>query len=159
MDDSPAQRIRASEHFLLRFGHSPWNALYRGSAGFLLALLFSRWSPDRSVTSFGLWFAGFLLILRVVPAFLRRVIPFSGELQAIWSARRTVGKQYDSYQWRKLLWIGIGMVVESVLMGDPGSPQLSFAIASVVSGGIGSAMWHKRRKTDRCLMGRLQSLA
>ena len=50
-----------------------------------------------------------LFLLRLVPAALRRLLPFSTETQDVWRERRRLGKRYDSYQWRKLLWIGLGI--------------------------------------------------
>ena len=52
-----------------------------------------------------------LLLLRVVLAVVRKVVPFSPELQEAWSERRRMAKLYDSYQWRKMLWIGAGLAL------------------------------------------------
>src|SRR3954470_18075816 len=52
-----------------------------------------------------------LVALRIVPAIARQVLPFSSELCVRWSSRRVLAKQYDSYQWRKLFWLGIGQTI------------------------------------------------
>ena len=59
-----------------------------------------------------------LLLLRVVPAVVRKVVPFSAELREAWSVRRRTAKLYDSYQWRKLMWIGAGLALYVAVSGQ-----------------------------------------
>ena len=55
-------------------------------------------------------FLALLIGLRVGPAVLRKVLPFSAEAKQIWLDRRQIAKKYDSYQWQKLFWVGLGLL-------------------------------------------------
>src|SRR5436190_15309176 len=98
------------EMILRRSQSSPWQAAYLSVIGFLLVPLV-RWSryDDGSVSRLVVSLLATLVALRVVPAVFRKVVPFSADLQAEWFHRRRIAKRYDSYQWRKLLWIGVGL--------------------------------------------------
>ena len=77
--------------------------------GFVLIPLV-RWSryDDGSVGRLIVSLGALLVALRVVPAIARRPFHF-GRHAGEWFTRRRIAKKYDSYQWRKLLWIGIGL--------------------------------------------------
>jgi hypothetical protein len=72
---------------------------------------------------------------------VRKLLPFSGEVQEVWMKRRQLSKEYDSYQWQKLLWFGIGMagaLSSSEASGGPGYALTGFCL---VSGAIGAIFW------------------
>lgn len=85
---------------------------------------------------------GVLLALKVVPVFVRRAIPFPKDVQAEWEKRRRLTKQFDSYQWRKLFWIGLGMSVASS-MGVAGSSTFALALWCLAAGSAGLLIWHR----------------
>jgi hypothetical protein len=106
--------------------------------------VFFRWrGNDRSITSFLLFFAGILVLLRVVPLCLRTLLPFSKEVQAVWFGRRMLSKQYDSYQWRKLFWIGLGLTGYTILFGDIRTTHGVLALVCLLGGGAGLWVWHR----------------
>jgi hypothetical protein len=84
-----------------------------------------------------------LLALRVVPAIVRRVLPFSEEARADWSRRRLLAKQFDSYQWRKLLWVGLGLAVSAVSTGQAGPVRTVLSLACLLAGGLGAVRWRR----------------
>src|SRR5262249_13078902 len=80
-------------------------AFYRVGSGYLIVPTWSYALGQGSGWSLIVFFAGVLLALRVVPAVLRKVLPFDAEVRTIWADRRQMAKRVDSYQWRKLFWI------------------------------------------------------
>ena len=85
-----------------------------------------------------------LAMLRVVPLIVRKAIPFSESARDTWAERRQFAKRYDSYQWQKMLWIGLGMLTSAVATGERDAVVLSLAAICVVSGAAGSIVWRRR---------------
>jgi hypothetical protein len=85
-----------------------------------------------------------LAMLRVAPLGIRMVVPFADGTKSVWAARRQLAKRYDSYQWQKMLWIGLGMLASSVMTGERGVVVLSLAAICVVSGAAGAVVWRRR---------------
>jgi hypothetical protein len=86
-----------------------------------------------------------LLAMRVGAGVARSVLPFSRAAKQTWAARRTVGKEYDSYQWRKLLGFGLGMAGYLALQRQP-DPKAWVVVALVLGAGcIGSLFWWRVR--------------
>jgi hypothetical protein len=86
---------------------------------------------------------GLLIALRVGPALLRHVLPFSDEAKKAWSERRNLAKQHDSYQWQKLFWIGLGLLPYAVLGDGPKNGELVVTFICLLGGGAGLFFWHK----------------
>jgi hypothetical protein len=136
------KRLSTRERFLVHVDDYPWFAFSRTVLGYLILLLyhrlFSKGDPEWFLIA---WFLGVLIGLRVVPALFRKIFPFSKELKAIWAERRQIGKRYDSYQWRKLIWLGLGMVCYVALSGTVNVFDGLLAAFCVVSGGMGTLVW------------------
>jgi hypothetical protein len=88
-------------------------------------------------------FVALLLGLRVGPAVLRLVLPFSAEAKEIWSERRFLAKRYDSYQWQKLFWLGLGMLPYVVAARGTRLGELAVTGLCLIAGGVGQLIWHK----------------
>lgn len=58
-----------------------------------------------------------LISVRFATLVARRVVRVSPEVTKIWTIRRQYAKLYDSYQWRKLFWIGLGMACYFAISG------------------------------------------
>jgi hypothetical protein len=101
---------------------------------------------DSSGSTLFILFFGVLALMRILPALLRRVIPFTDEAQSIWQARRQLAKRYDSYQWKKLTWIGIGWGVYAVIGSEPRKPLIILAIFCCFVGLAGTARWTYRKR-------------
>jgi len=86
-----------------------------------------------------------LLLLRAVPAVIRKVIPFSRPAQVIWRNRRQLAKRYDSYQWRKLFWIGAGIAIYMVSYRDFSFPDVTVSTLCILAGAIGLIRWRLLR--------------
>jgi hypothetical protein len=79
--------------------------------------------------------------MRVAPAVVRQAVPFGETLRTTWSERRQLAKRFDSYQWQKLLWIGLGMTLFVWQSGRQSTPVVALALFSVVSGAMGLGFW------------------
>ena len=82
-----------------------------------------------------------LLMLRVVPAAIRRLAPFSDRARTIWVERRQIAKRYDSYQWQKLFWIGVGLALYTVFSHQYLFSRIVVLLACLLSGALGLARW------------------
>src|ERR1700722_6836352 len=104
--------VRPLERWLVRLEDRPWEGVYRVVIGFLTipasSALLGAHGSGWSLTA---CFLAVLFTLRLGPAVLRKLVPFSGAVLAVWAKRRQIAKRYDSYQWKKLFWIGIGLTV------------------------------------------------
>lgn len=136
------------EKLLMRIEQPPWNAVYRFMLGACIPqvfrLTYGEDGPPFAMV-FLLLFA--LMVLKVIPAILRRLLPFSRESLSAWKNQRTVAKRYDSYQWQKLFWIGLGVGFAGILSpGNQGS-SIAVAFACVIPGFMGLIVWRHRRLT------------
>jgi hypothetical protein len=84
---------------------------------------------------------GILLMLRFLPMVVRGMVSFSDPVQKIWDDRRQAAKRHDSYQWRKLFWIGIGLAAYIALTGQFGATNVSLGAICLVSGAAGVLRW------------------
>ena len=95
-----------------------------------------------------------LLGLRVVPLLFRKLLNFSPEAQRIWDERRQLAKIYDSFQWRKLFWIGVGLWAYLLYARVKAEYPVYVAALFTIGGGIGLATWlFVRRKTKLASTG------
>ena len=140
--------IQLIEKFLSRLEQCPWNAVYRVFIGLVLLPLYClRRRDNGSLLTLGLFFLAILFMLRLVPAIVRRLFPFSNEIQALWKQQRELAKRYDSYQWSKLFWIGLGLIAYLVFSRKVRDFSLALALACSVSGGLGKIFWRTRSRS------------
>lgn len=130
----------------------PWHALHRVAIGAGAGALFGWWPGGgrggwRIVSAFVL----VLLVLRLVPAIVRRVVPFSGDAQAQWARQRLLAKRFDSYQWRKLQWIGLGLAVPPIVLGPADPARVVLAGSCLLAGSLAAVRW-KRVARVECLV-------
>jgi len=103
-----------------------------------MRLLLGSDSPDWTLVPFLL---SVLLLLRVGLAIVRKVVPFSAELQEAWSVRRRTAKLYDSYQWRKLMWIGAGLGLYVAVSGRYWFVQIALSMFCLITGAVATVRW------------------
>src|SRR5947199_7823363 len=137
-----AEPITRFENLLVGIDVSPWDAMYRAAIGFMIQPAASRIWGERPPA----WAAipvllGILLTLRVIPAVFRRLLPFSPEVRAIWAERRQIAKRYDSYQWRKLFWFGVGLMVYTQVASRVPMSSATLSAACLLAGALGLARW------------------
>jgi hypothetical protein len=135
---------RKSEKLLIRLEDPPACAIYRIMIGGYLIPVFAELCgrPD-SAWPFFLFVFGVLFLLRLIPAALRFVLPFSRAAQASWIQKRQLAKNYDSYQLRKLFWFGLGLVIYLAFSGDRQMPEITVTIGFLVAGALGLVVWKR----------------
>jgi hypothetical protein len=135
--NSPGQ-FRAYERAMVLLDQFPCGAVYRIAIGYFLVPLSSYFfigvHPGLSLV---LWFLGVLLALRLVPVVLRRILPFPERVTAVWEERRRMAKRFDSYQWRKLVWFGVGLSAYSLSSGRFDGTSAALTVFCVVGGALG----------------------
>lgn len=127
---------------LLSLDTGPAGALWRTIVGFAATRVI-RWVDPGA----GLVLAVFVLIcvlfgIKVASAVGRKILPASNAVQREWERRRKLARLHDSYQWRKLSWIGLGFLAGSVY--SPGSSwQLTLGVFCVGSGLVAEWIWRQ----------------
>lgn len=120
----------------------PFDVAYRAAIGFLTLPMVSRLAgEDHDDWLLVPFLLGVFLVLRVVPAVVRKLIRFSPEAQRIWAQRRLLAKRYDSYQWRKLFWIGVGLGACAVISGRLSAGTILVTLVCLTSGMLGVVRW------------------
>jgi len=127
---------------LIALGAPPWDALYLTAVGFVTIPILSRLQGnDRTGWPLVPFLLGVMLLLRVLPAILRRLVRFPAPVLAVWADRRQISKHYDSYQWRKLLWLGLGLGLYTAVGGQPSTVRIVVSAVCMLSGILGLARW------------------
>ena len=135
------------EIFLVEFDEWPLSAIWRVALGFIFPeFMVLAGNPDSVWSCVGL-FLLLLIGLRVGPALLRFALPFSKDVKEMWRKRRFISKEYDSFQWQKLFWIGLGMVPHAVAGAGLGLGGWVLAAFCLVGGGAGLAFWINAQRT------------
>ena len=133
------------ERCALLLDEYPWSVFWRVGVGFVMPPLFSRLCDNE----YHVWcvtglFVGILLSLRLVTAIMRKLLPFSKEVRVIWDERRQMAKRFDSYQWQKLLWLGVGMACYAMISEKVGGVVGALILFCLIGGGIGVLLWVRR---------------
>jgi hypothetical protein len=130
------------ESALLSIDDGVLGVLYRVAIGFVtmpaMLLLSGNDASEWALVPFLL---SVLLLLRIVPAVVRKLVPFSGTVQEVWAARRRTAKRYDSYQWRKLLWIGVGLALYAATSGQFSPALIAVCSTCLAAGAAGMVSW------------------
>ncbi|WP_076862743.1 hypothetical protein [Bradyrhizobium mercantei] len=136
--------MTAFERFLINLDTWPAGAFLRIGLGLCILPVFRLLSggDDRIVVALTMFLA-LLLALRLVPAVCRRILPFSREAKDLWFKRRNLGKRYDSYQWQKLFWIGLGMLPYAMISRGLGRGEIVLLAICMIGGGAGLLLWRK----------------
>lgn len=138
--NSKAGAVRSAERLLLE----PWQSGFRMAYGFCLLAVTAKWRG----TQIPWWellllFLGALVALRIAPMLPRKIFPFSAAVKAAWFNQRQLAKQYDSYQWAKLLWIGAGMTAHTARTGRMQEQEGVLALACIAAGILGTVLWKR----------------
>ena len=140
----------AFEQLLIDLDSEGWSSISRVALGLAILPAFRALSGGSNrPLAFAAVFLGVLVALRLVPAVLRRILPFSAEAKAIWAERRNVARQYDSYQWQKLFWIGLGLLPYAFIGRGLDEAELIATLICLLGGGTGLFLWRKHKATLR----------
>jgi hypothetical protein len=140
--------MRVIESIALKLDTAPWNAVLRTALGFVLLPVFELICGGECSTPAVFTLFGFVLLgLRAGPLVIRKLLRFSRETQAEWASRRRLARLYDSYQWQKLFWIGLGLSIYQAVTGDLVRSRIALSVLCVVGGALGLLVWN--RDSDR----------
>jgi hypothetical protein len=131
------------EHLLVKLDDPCWGACSRVLLGFLVVPAASGLLGETATTGWGLAVVllAALFLVRAVSAVVRGVFPFSQDVLKLWGRRRGVGKRFDSYQWRKLFWIGLGMFGQTIVSREFHAGPVALSMVCIGSGGVGLIAW------------------
>jgi hypothetical protein len=151
--------MKRFERFLIGLDSEPWSAISRVALGLAIPPVFRALFGDRNWvwTDFAL-FIGLLVALRLVPAILRHALPFSIEAKQMWAERRNIAKQYDSYQWQKLFWIGLGLLPYTVIGAGLRTGELVVTLTCLIGGSAGLLFWRRVNATRSAQQARTQAV-
>lgn len=132
---------------MLDLDRSPIGELHRVIAGFLVVVMSQtvESGTDRGWRLLFL-FAGVLVAYRMVPLVIRKLVRFDDSTTAVWSERRHLAKQFDSYQWKKLFWFGVGLTIAAVITNNASATARVLATVCLASGAVGLIVWSVRRR-------------
>jgi uncharacterized membrane protein YfcA len=120
-------------------------ALLRIVLGFVFVSVIDVARPDAGFWMLTALLLAMLLGVKLIAAVARRVLSGSSMVRSHWEWRRKLARYYDSYQWRKLLWFGIGIVIGGVV-GSPGTrAQWVLGIACTAAGAVAEIFWRRHR--------------
>ena len=129
---------------------SPLDAVLRALLGFVCIPLLSLLRQDvRSVWIVAIGLLLLMFSLRIVPVFMRKLLPLSPEVKAVWSERRNIAKRYDSFQWQKLFFIGLGLVCYMAISREFLTSTVAVSGFCIVFGAIALIRWHTQLSKAR----------
>lgn len=138
------EHMESLERLIIGLDSWPWNAVSRLALGLGIPPVFRALSGEGNslLIAFAL-FIGLLIVLRVVPAVVRRVLPFSVKAKEIWRDRRNIAKVHDSYQWQKLFWIGLGLLPYAVVGDGLRYDEMAVMLFCLIGGAAGLVVWSR----------------
>jgi hypothetical protein len=141
-DSQITSNLSSTEKFLLGLDAPPFDALWRIAAGIAVFPFTDLIFKEKDSIASSL--EGLLIVLfltRLFPLLIRKLVPFPASIQKAWFKRRNIGKNYDSFQWKKLLWIGLGMSLYLAFSGFWGIGRVLPTAVCLIAGAIGIFRW------------------
>jgi hypothetical protein len=115
-------------------------ALLRTALGAVLVVVVRAAFPGAGWATAVLCLLVLLFGIKAFAVLCRAVVPASAAVRAHWEWRRNLARFHDSYQWRKLVWFGMGILLASRARG---TWELPLAIACLVGGSAGEILWRR----------------
>ena len=132
------------ERILVDLDSGPSSAVSRVALGLCIPPAFRALSGSHDQIWIDLvLFLALLIGLRIGPAVLRKVLPFSTDAKQVWFDRRQLAKRHDSYQWQKLFWIGLGLLPYAVVNGGLRLGEWVLTVICLIGGGAGLLIWRR----------------
>jgi hypothetical protein len=136
--------MQTFERVLVDLDGPPWSAISRVALGLTILPVFRALTGNSErIWLYAILFLGLLFALRMVPAVMRHVLPFSIEAKRIWAERRQIAKQHDSCQWQKLFWVGLGLLPYAFLSEVPRINEIVLTLFCFIGGTVGLLLWHR----------------
>jgi hypothetical protein len=131
------------EQLLIRLDVGLPGALLRVGLGAAVALALRHGPVPPSAWASVLVLLAALFGLKACSAVGRRVARAYPDAQAHWEWRRGLARDHDSYQWRKLTWVGIGLVLGAA--GGAGVESLArLGVVLALAGVVAEVVWRRK---------------
>ena len=135
---------------LISIDRTPFDAVLRALLGFVCIPLLSFLHQDvRSAWIVTISLLLLMFSLRVVPVFLRKLLPLSPEVKAVWSERRQIAKRFDSFQWQKLFFVGLGLAGYMMVSRKLLTSTVAVSSFCILTGAIGLVRWYMQASKVR----------
>jgi hypothetical protein len=118
-------------------------ALLRIVLGTLFVLAIGVVCPGTGIWTMGACLLGTLFAIKLFAGVARRAVSASTFVRSHWDWRRNLARYYDSYQWRKLLWFGTGIILGGALRWQASSSPWILGVACVAAGGTAEMLWRR----------------
>jgi hypothetical protein len=141
--------MASTDRLLLLADEGPFHPLRIAVGFFLLPLWLFTTGPDPAGWTLLPFFLLVLGVIRLLPRILRPVLPVSQDVRELWAARREWGKKYDSYQWRKLFAVGIGLAIYVTAVRDNRPASAILTLVCLCAGSLGLIAWRRVRTEQR----------
>jgi len=133
------------ERTLISFDVGVPGAVLRIALGFLLMPALQRLRLDPRPWTVVAALLVMLFAVKVFAAVGRCVVQATNVVRQHWEWRRNLARYHDSYQWRKLVWVGIGLLIGAVL-GSPGTTiQWVLGAVCCMAGGAAEVLWRRQQ--------------
>lgn len=129
---------------LLNLDVGPLGGLLRVALGIAFVLALRRVHPGAPGAVAMAALAIVLFGVKAVAAVARRMVPAPPAVRAHLEWRRNLARFHDSYQWRKLVWVGIGIVAAAQLGGPGDGWELPLGAACILSGAVAEVVWRRK---------------
>jgi hypothetical protein len=130
------------EKILTNLDVGPSGAAWRVALGLGLVPLVHAAFRGGDLPRAALALGALLFLLKLFAAVARRLVPATPAVRAHWEWRRELARHHDAYQWRKLIWVGAG-----VLAGGAALPRAGWewplGAACVAAGAVAEAIWRR----------------
>ena len=132
-----------SERLLLNLDSGVSGVILRVALGAGFALLLGR-LPGVGLGTAAAALAVLLFGLKLSTAVARRLLPVSAAVRSRWEWRRSLARHYDSYQWRKLVGYGSGILAVSAVAGTQGAWAAPLGASCLLSGATAEVVWRRK---------------
>jgi hypothetical protein len=130
---------------LINFDVGVPGAVLRIALGFLLVPALHVLGPAPGPSAVVVSLLAMLFAVKVAAAVGRRVVPASNVVRSHWEWRRNLARYHDSYQWRKLVWFGMGLIMCAILWVPETKIQWLLGATCLVAGGAAEVVWRRQR--------------
>jgi len=135
------------ERVLLNLDVGLSGAILRVALGAALVFALHPLVPGVGLAASAVSLAVMLFGLKAFAAVARKVLPATPAVRARWEWRRNLARNYDSYQWRKLVWLGVGILAAAGASRQQGAWEISLGTACILSGAIAEVAWRRKGLT------------
>ena len=153
-DEAAAVSIPNERTLMGKLTRVPGFAIYLIPSGFLAGVTYLRFGGSRTAVMIIPFVLGTLVIIRFSANVLRRISPVSRVTRNSWAHARLVSKRFDSHQWQKLLWVGLGIGVAGLFERSLSVQYVLFTTAAVcvTSGAVAAMVWRRTYRKNRELI-------